>query len=58
MDTEVPHKDRSTNVSVFSYRPLSEEQYGTTFIPKGPSSPETSTVLVRALEKHNNKEQA
>lgn len=33
--------------------PLRDEQYGTTCIPKGPCSPEISTVFVRLLHTQN-----
>jgi len=40
-------------VCVF-YLPLSEEQYDTTLIPRGPRSPEIFTVRVRLLQLEKN----
>lgn len=38
-------------MQTISYLPLKDEKKGTTCIPKGPPSPEISTVLVISLKK-------
>lgn len=42
---------KQSRLCAHTHRPLREEQYGTTWIPKGLSSPRISTVLVR-LRRH------
>lgn len=43
-------------MQTISYLPLKDEKKGTTCIPKGPPSPEISTVLVISLKKKEHKE--